>query len=37
MQLADEVQVERAIKWADRLITETVLWIKKKHPTVLGG
>jgi hypothetical protein len=37
MQLADEAQVERAIKWAERLINETVAWVQKNHPRVFAS
>ena len=37
MQLADEIQVERTIKWAERLIDETIAWVRKNHPGVFGG
>lgn len=37
MQVADEAMVTRTIQWAQRLVNETESWIKRNHPSVLGG
>lgn len=37
MHVADEAMVTRTIQWAQRLVDETEVWIKKNHPNVFGG